>query len=423
MNDILPDEAVRWEGLEDILRNWLRSYGYRNIRTPLIEHTGLFRRAIGEATDIVEKEMYSFVDELNGEHLTLRPEATASTVRAAIEHSLTYGSPQRLYYFGPMFRHERPQKGRYRQFHQVGAEALGLAGPDVDAEMILMCARLWEDLGLADHLKLHLNSLGDSSERAAHREALVRYLESNVDRLDADSRRRMHSNPLRVLDSKNPEMQSLIEDAPKLMEFLGESSVAHFRGVQTVLKDAGVSYVVDQRLVRGLDYYNLTVFEWVTDKLGAQGTVCGGGRYDGLFSQLGGKATAACGWAMGLERLVALLDETGWESDKSVPDVYLVNQGEGGARFAFRVAEYLRDRGLNVTQHFGGGSFKTQFRRADSSGAPVAVVVGDDEASAGEVVVKPLRENREQVRVALEHLADAVAEHLFQQDLQTDGQS
>ena len=418
MNDILPEEAVRWEGLEELLRTWLRSYGYRNIRTPLLEQTGLFRRAIGEATDIVEKEMYSFVDELNGEHLTLRPEATASTVRAAIEHSLTYSAPQRLYYFGPMFRHERPQKGRYRQFHQVGAEALGLAGPDVDAEMILMCARLWDDLGLSDHLKLRINSLGDSSERAAHREALVTYFEANAGSLDADAQRRLHSNPLRVLDSKNPEMQDLIEAAPKLMDFLGVDSLAHFKGVQTVLKDAGIPFTIDPRLVRGLDYYNLTVFEWVTDKLGAQGTVCGGGRYDGLFSQLGGKATAACGWAMGLERLVALLDETGWQSDKSVPDVYLVNLGVSGSRFAFRVAEYLRDRGLNVIQHFGGGSFKTQFRRADASGAPVAVVVGDDEANIGEAVVKPLRESREQIRVKLERLGDAVAEFLFQQDSQ-----
>lgn len=418
MNDILPEEAVRWECLEELLRTWLRSYGYRNIRTPLLEQTVLFRRAIGEVTDIVEKEMYSFVDELNGEHLTLRPEATASTVRAGIEHSLTYGAPQRLYYFGPMFRHERPQKGRYRQFHQVGAEALGLAGPDVDAEMIIMCARLWDDLGLSGHLKLHINSLGDSRERAAHREALVKYLELNVDSLDSDARRRMHSNPLRVLDSKNPEMQALIETAPRLTDFLGDASLAHFNGVQNVLKDAGIPYLVDPRLVRGLDYYNLTVFEWVTDKLGTQGAVCGGGRYDGLFAQLGGKSTAACGWAMGLERLVALLDETGWESDKSVPDVYLVNLGEGGSRFAFRVAEYLRDRGLNVTQHFGGGSFKAQFRRADASGAPVAVVVGDDEARDGEAVVKPMRESRGQVRVALDRLGDAVAEHLFQQNSQ-----
>ena len=415
MNDILPDDAGRWEALEDLLRDWLRSYGYRNIRTPLLEHTGLFRRAIGEATDIVEKEMYSFVDELNGEDLTLRPEATASTVRAAIEHSLTYGSPQRLYYFGPMFRHERPQKGRYRQFHQVGAEALGLSGPDVDAEMILMCARLWDDLGIAEHVRLDINSLGGADERASHREALIRYFDAHVGELDADGRRRMHSNPLRVLDSKNPDMQRLVENAPRLDEFLGEESKAHFDGLQTILKDAGVSYRINPRLVRGLDYYNLTVFEWVTDKLGAQGTVCGGGRYDGLFAQLGGKPTAACGWAMGIERLLALLETAHWKGDVEKSDVYLVNLGEKGGRYAFRVAEYLRDRGISVTQNFGGGSFKSQFRRADASGASVAVVIGDDEAGEETAVVKPLRESRDQKKVAFAQLGDAVAEFLFQQ--------
>lgn len=417
MNDILPDDADRWETLEDILRNWLKGYGYKNIRTPLLEHTGLFKRAIGEATDIVEKEMYSFVDDLNGEHLTLRPEATASTVRAAIEHSLTYNGPQRLYYFGQMFRHERPQKGRYRQFNQVGAEALGIAGPDVDAEMILMCARLWSDLGLSEHLRLHINSLGSSAERMSHREALVNYLEANEEVLDDDARRRLRSNPLRVLDSKNPAMQVTIEAAPRLLDFLGSQSLRHFEGVQLVLKDAGIPYTINPRLVRGLDYYNLTVFEWVTDKLGAQGTVCGGGRYDGLFEQLGGKATPACGWAMGMERLLALLEETGWRSEIEVPDVYLVTQGDSAVRFAFRVAESLRDRGFSVTQHCGGGSFKSQFRRADASGAAVAVIVGDDEAKAGEAVVKALREQREQSRLGLDSVGDAVAEILYPQEI------
>ena len=288
MNDILPEEADRWEGLEDALRSWLRGYGYRNIRTPILEQTGLFRRAIGEATDIVEREMYSFVDELNGEQLTLRPEATASTVRAAVQHSLLYNGPQRYYYFGPMFRHERPQKGRFRQFHQVGAEALGFPGPDVDAEMLLMCARLWNDLGL-EGLRLELNSLGSAEERAIYRGVLVDYLKAREGELDQDSLRRMHTNPLRVLDSKNAAMAGVIAGAPRMLEYLGAASLAHFEGVQRILKDSGIAYRINPRLVRGLDYYNLTVFEWVTDKLGAQGTVCAGGRYDGLFEQIGGK--------------------------------------------------------------------------------------------------------------------------------------
>ncbi len=409
MNDILPEEAERWEALEELLRGWLRAYGYRAIRTPLLEHTQLFRRAIGEATDIVEKEMYSFVDELNGEHLTLRPEATASTVRAAIEHSLTYNGPQRLYYLGPMYRHERPQKGRYRQFHQVGAEALGFPGPDVDAELLLMCRRLWDDLGLRG-LRLQINSLGSAEERAAYRSALVAYLKRREGALDADSRRRLESNPLRVLDSKNPEMQAIIGEAPRLLDTLGEASLKHFEGLQAILRDAGQPYEISPRLVRGLDYYNLTVFEWVTDRLGAQGTVCAGGRYDGLFEQLGGKPTPACGFAMGLERLLAV---AAYGSEGAAPDVYLVNQGEDAGRFAFRVAESLRDAGFSVLQHAGGGSFKSQMKRADASGAWVAVIVGDDEARAGAATVKPLREEREQSRVPLAGVAEAVAGLLF----------
>ena len=404
MNDILPDDAERWERLEGQLREWLRSYGYRNIRTPLLEHTSLFKRAIGEATDIVEKEMYSFEDSLNGEHLTLRPEATASTVRAALEHSLLYNAPQRLYYVGPMFRHERPQKGRYRQFHQVGAEALGFPGPDVDAEMLLMCARLWKTLRI-EGVRLQLNSLGSAAERAAYRETLVDYLTSRESALDADSRRRLQSNPLRVLDSKNPDMQALIEEAPRLLDTLGPASLSHFEAVKKTLHDAGVPFDVNSRLVRGLDYYNLTVFEWVTDRLGAQGTVCAGGRYDGLFEQLGGKPQPACGWAIGIERLLALLPEL------TVPagtQVYVVNQGEAAGRAAFQSAEALRDAGLRVIQHCGGGSFKTQLRKADASGATVAVIIGDDEASAGEAMIKPLRQAREQFRVPLAGLAVAV---------------
>src|SRR6266850_600122 len=318
MNDILPEEAERWEALEELLRDWLRSYGYRNMRTPVLEHTALFRRAIGEATDIVEKEMYSFVDELNQESLTLRPEATASVARAAAEHSLLYGGAQRLYYIGPMYRHERPQKGRYRQFHQVGAEALGFPGPDIDGELLLMCARLWYDLNLS-RLRLQLNCLGSAAERAAYRKSLVVYLQSVEEDLDEDSRRRLHTNPLRVLDSKNPAMQALIAGAPRLLDALGEESLKHFEGVQAILKDAGREYEINPRLVRGLDYYNLTVFEWVTDRLGAQGTVCAGGRYDGLFEQIGGKPTPACGWAAGIERLIALWQEAG---RVPAPDVY-----------------------------------------------------------------------------------------------------
>jgi histidyl-tRNA synthetase len=412
MNDILPDEADRWEALEELLRDWLRAYGYRNIRTPLVENTQLFRRAIGEATDIVEKEMYSFTDELNGEALTLRPEATASTARAAIEHSLLYNGPQRLYYIGPMYRHERPQKGRYRQFHQVGAEALGFPGPDVDAELLLMCRRLWDDLGL-EGVCLQLNSLGSPEERAAYRSTLVAYLEKHEGDLDADSRRRMRTNPLRVLDSKNPAMQAVIAGAPRLLDTLGDASLRHFEGVQAILKDAGQPYEIEPRLVRGLDYYNLTVFEWVTDRLGAQGTVCAGGRYDGLFEQLGGKATPACGFAMGVERLLALAGDAG---ARAAPDVYLVNQGEEAARFAFRVAERLRDAGFGVVQHAGGGSFKSQMKRADASGAWVAVIVGDDEARAGTAAIKALREEREQSRVPIESVAEAVAQLLFARD-------
>jgi histidyl-tRNA synthetase len=412
MNDILPDEAERWEALEESLRDWLRSYGYRNVRTPVLEHAALFRRAIGEATDIVEKEMYSFTDELNGEHLSLRPEATASIARAAAEHSLLYGGAQRLYYMGPMYRHERPQKGRYRQFHQVGAEALGYPGPDIDAELLLMCARLWDDLGLTG-MRLQLNCLGSAAERAAYRKALVKYLEGHQVDLDEDSRRRLQSNPLRVLDSKNPAMQELLAGAPRLTDSLGGESLAHFDGVQAILKDAGRVYEINPRLVRGLDYYNLTVFEWVTDRLGAQSTVCAGGRYDELLGQIGGKAAPACGWAMGMERLLALLADSG---ERAAPDVYLVNQGEQAQRFAFRAAEAMRHAGFGVVQHCGGGSFKSQMKKADASGAAIAVIIGDEEARAGEAGVKPLREEREQLRVPIERLPEAVADLLFGTD-------
>ena len=415
MNDILPDDAEVWEQFEDIVRDWLHSYGYRPIRMPIVEPTPLFKRAIGEVTDIVEKEMYSFEDALNGEHLTLRPEGTTSCVRTAIQHNLLFGQPRRLYYHGPMFRHERPQKGRYRQFHQVGVEALGFDGPDIDAEHILMCARLWDDLGLED-VKLEINSLGSSEERAAHRAALITYLEAHKDSLDEDGKRRLYTNPLRILDTKNPDLHAIVEAAPKLADFLGEESLKHFDGVQTILKDAGLPYRINHRLVRGLDYYNRTVFEWVTTRLGAQGTICAGGRYDGLVAQLGGKPAPAAGFAMGVERLLALWQESGGQAERIVPDVYLVHAGEAAQRAAFRVAEGLRGTGFAVTLHCGGGSFKSQMKHADASGAPFAVVIGDDEAAAGEVSLKPLRDGGEQIRVPMDVLPETLADRLIESE-------
>ncbi|MBP8265175.1 MAG: histidine--tRNA ligase [Zoogloea sp.] len=415
MNDILPDDAEVWEQFEDIVRGWLHSYGYRAIRMPIVEPTPLFKRAIGEVTDIVEKEMYSFEDALNGELLTLRPEGTASCVRAAIQHNLLFGNPRRLYYYGPMFRHERPQKGRYRQFHQFGIEALGFEGPDIDAEHILMCARLWDDLGLED-VKLEINSLGSSEERAAHRAALIVYLEGHKDRLDEDGLRRLYTNPLRILDTKNPDLQAIVEAAPKLADFLGEASLKHFDGVQTILKDAGLPYRINHRLVRGLDYYNRTVFEWVTTRLGAQGTICAGGRFDGLVAQLGGKPAPACGFAIGIERLLSLWQECGGEAERLIPDVYVVHSGEAAQRAAFRVSEALRGVGFSVTLHCGGGSFKSQMKRADVSGAPFAVVIGDDEAAVGEVSLKPLRDGGEQIRIAMDVLPATLADRLLESE-------
>ena len=416
MNDILPDEAEFWELFEDTIRAWLKGYGYRPIRLPIVEPTPLFKRAIGEVTDIVEKEMYSFIDGLNGEALTLRPEGTAGCVRAVIEHNLAARQTQRLYYIGQMFRHERPQKGRYRQFHQVGVESFGMAGPDIDAEMILMGARLWGDLGL-EGIELQLNSLGQPEERAQHRAALITYFEENAELLDEEAKRRLHTNPLRILDTKNPAMQDLCTAAPKLIDYLGDESLAHFEGVQRVLRDAGVPYKINPRLVRGLDYYNLTVFEWVTDRLGAQGTVCAGGRYDGLVSQLGGKPTPACGFAMGVERLIALIKESGGEPAAPAPDVYFVHQGEAASRLAFRVAEGLRDQGINVLLHCGGGSFKSQMKRADGSGAAFAVIIGDDEALTGEAQLKPLREaGSAQLKLKVDDLAEAIIGQMIDSD-------
>ena len=404
MNDVLPDQAPLWEFFEDTVRGWLARYGYRGIRMPILEKTELFVRSIGEVTDIVEKEMYTFVDQLNGESLTLRPEGTASCVRAMIEHNLLYNSAQRVFYMGPMFRHERPQKGRYRQFHQVGVEALGFAGPDVDVEHMVMGANLWARLGL-DGLQLEINTLGNAASRSRYRTRLIAYLEGHAAQLDEDARRRLHGNPLRVLDSKNPAMRDIIAAAPKLAEDLDDDSRRHFEELQALLKNAGVGYVINERLVRGLDYYNDVVYEWTTTRLGAQGTVCAGGRYDGLIEQIGGKPAPACGFAMGVERLLALLSESAVEVPPHAADVYLVHSGESASRFAWNVAELLRGRGVAVVLHCGGGSFKSQMKRADSSGARFAVIIGDDEAGRQVVSLKPMREAGEQVQVDVQQAA------------------
>lgn len=408
MNDILPDETHLWQSFEETVRAWLSAYGYREIRMPLLERTDLFVRSIGEVTDIVEKEMYTFVDALSGESLTLRPEGTASCVRAAIEHNLLYSAPQRLWYGGAMFRHERPQKGRYRQFHQFGIEALGFAGPDVDVEHMMMCARLWRLLGL-EGLELELNTLGDTEARARYRTRLVEYLESHIDELDADSRRRLQTNPLRVLDSKNPAMQALIEAAPKLADDIDDDSAAHFEAVQSGLRLAGVSFTINPRLVRGLDYYNRTVFEWTTDRLGAQGTVCAGGRYDGLIEQVGGKPAPACGYAMGVERLVELV-RTASNTSAAAPDVYVVRQGARAEPYAQLLAERLRDAGMRVVLHCGGGSFKSQMKKADASGARYAALIGDDEADTQAITVKALRASQAQAKVTLSEAIDLLRE-------------
>jgi histidyl-tRNA synthetase len=391
MNDILPPDSARWEWFESRVREVMRRYGYLNVRTPIVEATPLFVRGLGEVTDIVEKEMYSFVDRLNGDPLTLRPENTAGVVRAAIEHSLLYDGGKRLFYIGPMFRHERPQRGRYRQFHQVGVEALGFAGPDVDAEVILMARALWQDLGLAD-VRLELNSLGQPDERRAHRAALIAHFEAHREQLDADAQRRLHSNPLRILDTKNPAMQPLVEAAPVLMDFLGEASLKHLDAVRAVLDAVGQPYRINPRLVRGMDYYNLTVFEWVTDRLGAQGTVCGGGRYDGLIEMIGGKPAPAVGWGLGIERVLDLLQQSGIEPPAAPPDAYAVLPDVAALPTAMRLAEALRRAGVSVQMHAGGGSMKSQFKRADASGARIALIFGADELARGEVSVKPLRD-------------------------------
>ncbi len=392
MRDLLPADTALWQHLEASLIGVLASYGYQEIRVPLLERTELFARSIGEVTDIVEKEMYTFRDR-NGDSLTLRPEGTAGCVRAGIEQGLLHNQVQRLWYMGPMFRHERPQKGRYRQFHQIGAEAFGLPGPDIDAELILMSARMWLALGLAEDIELEINSLGTAEERAVYRECLVEYLRAHADQLDDDSRRRLDSNPLRVLDSKNPAMRGLIEGAPLLGECLGADSRRHFEGLRELLDRAAVPYRINPHLVRGLDYYCNTVFEWVTGRLGAQGTVCAGGRYDGLVEQLGGRAAPAVGFALGLERLAALLERRGVQPDRQTPHAYLITVGEAAERDALGLAEGLRAAlpGLRLLVHCGGGGFKSQFRKADRSGAQLALIVGEEEARTRQVAVKDLR--------------------------------
>ena len=394
MNDIAPPVSAHWEWLEDHLRCLMQRYGYRNLRTPIVEPTALFIRGLGEVTDIVEKEMYSFEDRLNGEQLTLRPENTAGVVRAAVEHSLLYDGGKRLYYMGPMFRHERPQRGRYRQFHQFGVEALGFAGPDVDAELIVMACDLWAQLGL-EGIELEINSLGQPVERLAHRQALIAYLEAHADQLDEDAKRRLHSNPLRILDTKNPAMQELVNAAPRLMDHLGEASLDHFSRLRALLDAHGIPYRINPRLVRGMDYYNLSVFEFVTTQLGSQGTVCAGGRYDGLFEQIGGKAAPAVGWALGMERILELLKEQGRLPALPTPDAYAVIPDVTSLPVAMRLLRELRRQGVNVQMHAGSaegmGSMKSQFKKADGSGARFALIFGEQELQQGMVAVKPLR--------------------------------
>ncbi len=416
MNDLLPPQSASWEWLEEKVRLLMARHAYRNLRTPIVEPTALFVRGLGEVTDIVEKEMYSFADRLNGEQLTLRPEATAGVVRAVVEHNLLYEGGKRLYYMGPMFRHERPQRGRYRQFHQIGAEALGFAGAQVDAELILLAHTLWQELGLHD-VRLELNSLGEPSERAAHRSALIAYLEQHLDVLDEEAKRRLHSNPLRILDTKNPAMQTVVEAAPKLIDFLGEASLAHFNAVRAILDVSGVSYRINPRLVRGMDYYNLTVFEFVTDRLGSQGTICGGGRYDYLIEQVGGKPAPAVGWALGVERVLELLKEINALPEPAGPDIYAIVPDAAAFPVVFVTLQNLRAQGVSVQMHAGAGesmgSMKSQFKKADGSGARFALIFGGDELARGEVTFKALRDGvGAQETTPLQGLSDYVLHRL-----------
>lgn len=415
MNDLLPVEqkdfkltAAFWQAFEDMVSQWARAYGYQQIRTPIVEQTGLFVRSIGEETDVVGKEMYTFSDSNDSLSLSLRPEGTASCLRAVVEHNLLYNSPQKLWYMGPMFRRERPQKGRYRQFHQVGIEALGFEGPDIDAEIIAMSADLWKKLGISDYLTLEINSLGNREERAAHRAALVDYLTEYEAQLDEDSKRRLKTNPLRVLDTKNPELQEICNAAPRLVDYLGEESRTHYSRFKAMLDGLNIQYTENPRLVRGLDYYNQTVFEWTTDKLGAQATVCGGGRYDGLIEELGGKPAASIGFAMGIERLLLLVHEYGTLQANAAPDVYAMHQGEGAALQVMQYAQALRAEGFNVLQHSGYQSLKAQMKKADGSGAHFALIVAQDELAEGKVTLKDMQGEKGQITVATADLINTL---------------
>ena len=412
MPDILPDVSATWQHLERVVEDIIESYGYRNVRLPLLEQTELFKRSIGEVTDIVEKEMYTFEDR-NGESLTLRPEATAGMVRAGMTHGLFHNQKQKLWTMGPMFRRERPQAGRYRQFYQFDVEAMGYEGPDIDAELIIMSARLWEKLGI-DRVRLEINSLGTPASRAAYRNALVEYFSGVKNQLDSDSIRRLDSNPLRILDSKNPEMRDIVAGAPVMVDYLDEESAEHFEGLKRLLDAAGVAYDVNPRLVRGLDYYTRTVFEWVTDALGSQNAVCAGGRYDGLVEKLGGRATPAVGWAMGVERFVAVYEACGGETPAIGADVFIAALGNGTGERAFALAEELRDKldGIRVESNLGGGSFKAQMKRADKSNAAFALILGEQELADGTIGIKPLRSDDEQQTVALDDVAGVLKEKL-----------
>ena len=411
MNDLLPIEqkdfkltAAYWQAFENIVQTWTRQFGYNQIRTPIVEQTGLFVRSIGEETDVVGKEMYTFADSDDKLSLSLRPEGTASCLRAVVEHNLLYNAPQKLWYMGPMFRRERPQKGRYRQFHQVGIEALGFAEADIDAEIIAMCADLWHKLGISDYLTLEINSLGNREERASHRADLVAYLTQFQDKLDEDSQRRLHTNPLRILDSKNPDMQDIANNAPRLVDYLGEASQQHYATLKNLLDGLGIAYVENPRLVRGLDYYNQTVFEWTTDKLGAQATVCGGGRYDGLIEELGGKPAPSIGFAMGIERLLLLVHELGSLNVHNAPDVFIMQQGEGSTLTAMRYAAQLRQAGFNVAQYSGSQKLKAQFKRANDSGARFALIIAENEIANNEVTIKDLLHDKGQTTIAAAQL-------------------
>lgn len=411
MNDLLPVEqkdfkitAAYWQAFENIIQKWTKRFAYQQIRTPIVEQTGLFVRSIGEETDVVGKEMYTFSDSNDTLSLSLRPEGTASCLRAVVEHSLLHAAPQKLWYMGPMFRRERPQKGRYRQFHQVGIEALGFAEADIDAEIIAMCANLWQELGISDYLTLEINSLGNKEERLAHRKALVEYLTQYQDQLDEDSQRRLHTNPLRVLDTKNPALQDIANNAPRLIDYLGEDSLAHYETVKQLLIGLGIDFVENPRLVRGLDYYNQTVFEWTTDKLGAQATVCGGGRYDGLIEELGGKPAPSIGFAMGIERLLLLVRDYGSLKVDNAPDVFVMQQGEGSVLQAMRYATQLRQAGFNVAQFSGSAKLKNQFKRADDSGARLALIVAENELANHQITLKDLRGQYGQITIAAEEL-------------------